>query len=172
MNFQVTVQPSGRQFTCDDSETILSAAIRAGVGLPYGCKNGACSSLAKAKSLLATSPIANIKKKLCPLARKNQIFRYFAALHCIPTSPLKPAKSLVSVNFQSAKCQAGSLALKKLPRMLPTLATIAGYGALSVSGQANVAVIAWRMHHITTPNSRCTSDICPVDYLPTRYFSP
>lgn len=44
MSFQVTVQPSGRQFTCDEGETILTAAIRAGVGLPYGCKNGACSS--------------------------------------------------------------------------------------------------------------------------------
>jgi CDP-4-dehydro-6-deoxyglucose reductase len=44
MSFQITVQPSGRQFTCDDGETILNAAIRAGVGLPYGCKNGACSS--------------------------------------------------------------------------------------------------------------------------------
>ncbi len=44
MSFQVTVQPSGRQFVCDEGETILSAAIRAGVGLPYGCKNGACSS--------------------------------------------------------------------------------------------------------------------------------
>ncbi|HEY4316675.1 MAG TPA: CDP-6-deoxy-delta-3,4-glucoseen reductase [Herbaspirillum sp.] len=44
MSFQVTVQPSGHQFECDADETILNAAIRAGVGLPYGCKNGACSS--------------------------------------------------------------------------------------------------------------------------------
>jgi CDP-4-dehydro-6-deoxyglucose reductase len=44
MSFQVTVQPSGRQFSCEPDETILNAAIRAGVGLPYGCKNGACSS--------------------------------------------------------------------------------------------------------------------------------
>jgi CDP-4-dehydro-6-deoxyglucose reductase len=44
MTFQVTVQPSGRQFPCDEGETILTAAIRAGVGLPYGCKNGACGS--------------------------------------------------------------------------------------------------------------------------------
>jgi CDP-4-dehydro-6-deoxyglucose reductase len=44
MSFQVTVQPSGRQFSCEPDETILTAAIRAGVGLPYGCKNGACSS--------------------------------------------------------------------------------------------------------------------------------
>jgi CDP-4-dehydro-6-deoxyglucose reductase len=44
MTFQVTVAPSGRQFSCDADETILAAALRAGVGLPYGCKNGACGS--------------------------------------------------------------------------------------------------------------------------------
>jgi CDP-4-dehydro-6-deoxyglucose reductase len=44
MTFQVTVEPSGRQFSCDEDETVLAAAIRAGVGLPYGCKNGACGS--------------------------------------------------------------------------------------------------------------------------------
>lgn len=41
---QITVQPSGRQFGAADSETILAAAISAGVGLPYGCKDGACGS--------------------------------------------------------------------------------------------------------------------------------
>ncbi len=44
MSFQITVQPSGHQFSCDADETVLSAAIRAGIGLPYGCKNGACGS--------------------------------------------------------------------------------------------------------------------------------
>lgn len=44
MTFQVTVTPSGRQFNCDEGETVLSAALRAGIGLPYGCKNGACGS--------------------------------------------------------------------------------------------------------------------------------
>ncbi|WP_338847712.1 CDP-6-deoxy-delta-3,4-glucoseen reductase [Massilia sp. W12] len=44
MTFQITVMPSGRQFTCDEGETVLEAAMRAGVGLPYGCKNGACAS--------------------------------------------------------------------------------------------------------------------------------
>ncbi len=44
MTFQVTVQPSGHQFSTDADETVLGAAIRAGIGLPYGCKNGACGS--------------------------------------------------------------------------------------------------------------------------------
>jgi CDP-4-dehydro-6-deoxyglucose reductase len=41
---QITVQPSGRAFASQGEETILSAAIRAGVGMPYGCKDGACGS--------------------------------------------------------------------------------------------------------------------------------
>ncbi len=42
--FQVTVQPSGRSFSVDAGETLLAAAIRQGIGLPYGCKDGACGS--------------------------------------------------------------------------------------------------------------------------------
>lgn len=44
MTFQIIVQPSGHRFECEADETVLGAAIRAGVGLPYGCKNGACGS--------------------------------------------------------------------------------------------------------------------------------
>ena len=44
MTFQITVQPSGHQFACEADETVLAGAIRAGIGLPYGCKNGACGS--------------------------------------------------------------------------------------------------------------------------------
>ncbi|MCV2361792.1 CDP-6-deoxy-delta-3,4-glucoseen reductase [Paucibacter sp. TC2R-5] len=44
MNFQVTVQPSGRVFSVERDETLLSAAIRGGIGLPYGCRDGACGS--------------------------------------------------------------------------------------------------------------------------------
>ncbi|TWG85807.1 CDP-4-dehydro-6-deoxyglucose reductase [Cupriavidus gilardii J11] len=44
MAYQVTVMPSGRQFEAAADETILAAALRHGVGLPYGCKNGACGS--------------------------------------------------------------------------------------------------------------------------------
>ncbi len=42
--FQITVQPSGRAFSAEPDETILAAGIRAGVALPYGCKDGACGT--------------------------------------------------------------------------------------------------------------------------------
>ncbi|MEQ1686925.1 MAG: CDP-6-deoxy-delta-3,4-glucoseen reductase [Burkholderiaceae bacterium] len=44
MTFTVTVQPSGRSFSVERDEPVLLAAIRQGVGLPYGCKDGACGS--------------------------------------------------------------------------------------------------------------------------------
>jgi CDP-4-dehydro-6-deoxyglucose reductase len=44
MSLTVSVLPSGRAFTTDTDETILAAAIRQGIGLPYGCKDGACGS--------------------------------------------------------------------------------------------------------------------------------
>ncbi len=53
MSFTITVQPSGRAFTTEPGETILNAAIRLGVGMPYGCKDGACGSC-KCKKLDGT----------------------------------------------------------------------------------------------------------------------
>ena len=44
MSLQVTVRPAERTFEVARDEPILTAAIRAGIGLPYGCKDGACGS--------------------------------------------------------------------------------------------------------------------------------
>ena len=44
MAFQVSVQPSGRSFQVEPGETLLNAGIRQGIGMPYGCKDGACGS--------------------------------------------------------------------------------------------------------------------------------
>lgn len=44
MGSQVNVQPSGHAFSIEEQETILEAALRQGVNLPYGCRNGACGA--------------------------------------------------------------------------------------------------------------------------------
>ena len=44
MSYQVTLKTSGKQFTVNQDETLLEAALRQGINLPYGCKNGACGS--------------------------------------------------------------------------------------------------------------------------------
>ena len=44
MSFTVTLLPANRSFTVMRDEPILSAAIRQGIGMPYGCRDGACAS--------------------------------------------------------------------------------------------------------------------------------
>ncbi len=44
MSFSVTVLPAKLSFDVARDEPILPAALRAGIGLPYGCRDGACGS--------------------------------------------------------------------------------------------------------------------------------
>ena len=41
---KVTIKNSGHSFDVHPSQTVLQAAIDAGINLPYGCRNGACGS--------------------------------------------------------------------------------------------------------------------------------
>ncbi len=41
---KVTVQPSGHTFDVEEGESVLTAALRQDLVLPYGCRNGACGS--------------------------------------------------------------------------------------------------------------------------------
>ena len=44
MPHQITIKPSELSFACDDGETVLAAAMRAELMIPYGCRNGACGT--------------------------------------------------------------------------------------------------------------------------------
>jgi CDP-4-dehydro-6-deoxyglucose reductase len=44
MSFQVTVLPSQHQFPAAADQSVLDAALAAGIVLPYSCKSGACST--------------------------------------------------------------------------------------------------------------------------------
>lgn len=46
MSFKVTVPATRHEFVVEEGESILDAAISQGVGLPYGCRNGACGKCA------------------------------------------------------------------------------------------------------------------------------
>ena len=44
MSFKVTVLPAGREFPVESGQTVLEAALAAGIVLPYSCRNGTCST--------------------------------------------------------------------------------------------------------------------------------
>ncbi len=53
MSHQISVTPSGHKFAAETDETILEAALRQGLTMPYGCRDGACGSC-KGKVLSGT----------------------------------------------------------------------------------------------------------------------
>jgi len=44
MTYKINITPSGQQFTAEENEYILEAALRAGIAFPYGCRGGVCGS--------------------------------------------------------------------------------------------------------------------------------
>ena len=44
MTHQVQIRNTGHQFPAGTDETILAAALNAGLVLPYGCRDGACGA--------------------------------------------------------------------------------------------------------------------------------
>jgi CDP-4-dehydro-6-deoxyglucose reductase len=40
----VTLMPSDKRFQVEDGETVLAAALRQGIHLPYGCRTGSCGT--------------------------------------------------------------------------------------------------------------------------------
>ena len=44
MPYQITIRPSGHIFPAEAYETLLEAAMEAGLNLPYGCRNGTCGT--------------------------------------------------------------------------------------------------------------------------------
>jgi len=51
----VRLEPSGHAFSVAPGETVLEAALRQGIGLPYGCRNGACGAC---KGILRSGELA------------------------------------------------------------------------------------------------------------------
>lgn len=114
MTFQVTIQPSGHHFACDADETVLEAATRAGIGLPYGCKNGACGSC-KGKLLTGQATHRNHQGHALSAVEETQGY----ALFCCAT----PVSDLtIEVREISG---VGDFPVKKLPVRVSKLERVA-----------------------------------------------
>lgn len=104
MSFTVTVLPSGRTFGVEPNETVLAASIRQNVGLPYGCKDGACSSC---KSRLLEGQVqhgAHQAKALSPREEEQGLM-----LTCCAT-----ARSDLSIEARTVP-GAGEFPVRKMP---------------------------------------------------------
>jgi CDP-4-dehydro-6-deoxyglucose reductase len=44
VSYEVVLKPSGNRYAVEEGETVLAAAIKAGLFVPYSCRSGACSA--------------------------------------------------------------------------------------------------------------------------------
>lgn len=70
-HYKVTLQPSGHEFEVEEGESILTAALRHGFVLPYGCRNGACGSC-KGKILSGSVDYGTYQLKALPDVEKEE----------------------------------------------------------------------------------------------------
>ncbi len=108
--FQITVQPSGRQFQVDAGESILAAAIRQGVGMPYGCKDGACGSC-KCKKLEGTVVHGPHQSKA--LSAEEEAAGYVLACCAVPQTDVTLESRQVT--------DESAFPIKKMPSRVTTL---------------------------------------------------
>ena len=111
--FSVLVQPSGRTFNAASGEAVLAAGIRQGIGLPYGCKDGACGSC-KCK-LLSGSVIhgAHQSKALSDEEEKSGMVLTCCAI---------PQSDLVLESRQVTEI--GALPIKKMPTRVTSMVKV------------------------------------------------
>ena len=109
-HFSVTVEPSGRNFTVQGDETVLAAGIRQNIGMPYGCKDGACGSC-KCKKLSGSVVHRNHQAKALSSEEEAAGF----VLTCCAT----PLSDLVLESRQVT--EAGAISIKKMPTRVSKL---------------------------------------------------
>ena len=76
MAYQVTLQPSGHNYSVTGDATILEAGLDAGFNLPYGCKNGACGAC-KGKVLSGEIDHGTAQEQALPVDERAQGFALF-----------------------------------------------------------------------------------------------
>ncbi|GAB3627781.1 CDP-6-deoxy-delta-3,4-glucoseen reductase [Pandoraea terrae] len=110
MAYNVTLVPSGRQFQVEAGEAVLSAALRQGIGLPYGCKNGGCGSC---KAKLVDGSVEHGAHSHTALT-KDEATRGLALLCCAH------ATSDLTIESREVK-GVGDIPVKRLPCRVTTL---------------------------------------------------
>lgn len=70
MPHRITIKPSDHIFTVDEGETVLDAALRGGIIIAYGCRNGACGSC-KGKLLEGSIDYGHYQEHALPDAERQ-----------------------------------------------------------------------------------------------------
>src|SRR5204863_1569298 len=110
MPMQITIKPSDHAFACDADETLLQAAMRADLMIPYGCRNGACGTC---KGKIIDGDVDYGAYQRSTLSEDEK--RIGLALFCCA----KPETDLV-IEVREVR-RAGDIRIRKLPCRVETI---------------------------------------------------
>ncbi|MCC7041411.1 MAG: CDP-6-deoxy-delta-3,4-glucoseen reductase [Burkholderiales bacterium] len=114
MTFEITIKPSDHRVPCEADETVLAAAMRADLMLPYGCRNGACGSC-KGKIVAGEVDYGPHQATTLTDEEKRQGF----ALFCCA----KPLTDLV-IEVREVR-RTGDITIKRLPCRIESIDKVA-----------------------------------------------
>ncbi len=109
-NFSVLVEPSKRAFDVAPGEAVLAAGIRQGIGLPYGCKDGACGSC---KCKLISGTVQHGPHQAKALSPEEEANGFVLTCCAVPQSDLVLESRQVT--------EAGALPIKKMPTRVASM---------------------------------------------------
>lgn len=114
MSYQISLQPGGQTFTAEADQTVLEAALKAGLILPYSCGDGACGAC-KGKVLAGEVSCANYSRGALSDAEREAGHTLFCRA--------RPCSDLV-LEARSVG-RAGDIPVKKLPCRVQRLERVA-----------------------------------------------
>jgi CDP-4-dehydro-6-deoxyglucose reductase len=124
MPHQITIKPSEHSFDCNDDETVLAAAMRADLMVPYGCRNGACGTC-KSRLLEGVVDYGQYQPGTLTDAEKKQGY----ALLCVAR-----AKTDLAIEVREVR-KAGDIRIRKLPCRIEKIEKVA----------ADVAIVSLKL---------------------------
>jgi CDP-4-dehydro-6-deoxyglucose reductase len=124
MTFEITIKPSEHAFPCEQGETVLAAAMRADLMLPYGCRNGACGTC-KGKILAGDVDYGEHQKSTLTEDEK----RIGYALFCV-------AKPLTDVTIEVREVRRAGRHRHQAPAVPPRV---------DRQGRADVAIVRFKL---------------------------
>jgi CDP-4-dehydro-6-deoxyglucose reductase len=101
---QITIKPSDHSFECNADETVLQAAMRADLMIPYGCRNGACGTC-KGKVLAGDIDYGSYQTSTLTEDEKRMGFALFCSA--------RPLTDLV-IEVREVR-RAGDIQIRRLP---------------------------------------------------------
>ena len=103
--FNIALADGGQQFPCAADDTILRAALRAGVGLPYECNAGGCGTC---KIELVAGEVASNWPGAPALGERDVARKRVLGCQSRPQSATAPSRRAAAPSTPRRACRAAS----------------------------------------------------------------